>query len=341
MKKIITLIATIMGIISHSIAFADPWYTGPLLLTPAEITPLGDVNFEVSLGEMNSNGIYQQHFDLVSTPRNSSDQVNTQLIYGLADDVEVQINAGYMRNQNHGQSYSGLNDTLVVLGLGLQSQGESSSKSDITLQLGELFPTGRYEHLNSARYTTDATGGGSYVSSIGLSVQHLISFAEERYLNLYGNATLAASSKVRLKGLNAYGGTEITDGTITPGNWITFDLAAEYLFAKNWGVVMETYIAAQQASTFKGKFASLPAFIREEGNLRRRRIIFNRIKPSHFNIGNQQNLGHGNVAQFTLAPAVEYNISGNLGLIGGAWFSVVGKNIPEFFCGMLTLNMTW
>ena len=41
--------------------------------------------------------------------------------------------------------------------------------------------------------------------------------------------------------------------------------------------------------------------------------------------------------QLSVAPAVEYNATSNLGFIGGVWFSVWGRNSNAFVSGILSL----
>jgi hypothetical protein len=43
-------------------------------------------------------------------------------------------------------------------------------------------------------------------------------------------------------------------------------------------------------------------------------------------------------SQYSLAPAIEYNWSQNIGLIGGVWFTVAGQNISQFNSIVIALN---
>ncbi len=126
-------------------------------------------------------------------------------------------------------------------------------------------------------------------------------------------------------------------------------MAAEYSITQNWVAVIETYILAQQASSFTGVITTDSSsfdqqvaqsrVLNKHGRLKR--ITFNNITPSQHNIGGSDNIGSGNVAEITLAPALEYNFSENLGIIGGAWFTLSGKNTPAFISTMIELTMSW
>jgi hypothetical protein len=52
-------------------------------------------------------------------------------------------------------------------------------------------------------------------------------------------------------------------------------------------------------------------------------------------------VGGGFSDQLSLAPAIEYNWSPNLGAIVGAWFSVYGRNSPQFASGVCSLTYTF
>ncbi|MCB1827280.1 MAG: hypothetical protein KDH94_02560 [Coxiellaceae bacterium] len=41
---------------------------------------------------------------------------------------------------------------------------------------------------------------------------------------------------------------------------------------------------------------------------------------------------------FSIAPAIEYNFNGNLGIIAGVWFGVDGRNTPEFASYVFSLD---
>jgi hypothetical protein len=43
--------------------------------------------------------------------------------------------------------------------------------------------------------------------------------------------------------------------------------------------------------------------------------------------------------QWSVAPAIEYNWSKNVGLIVGSWFSFAGRNSVRFISGVAALNI--
>ncbi len=43
-------------------------------------------------------------------------------------------------------------------------------------------------------------------------------------------------------------------------------------------------------------------------------------------------------AQFSIAPAIEYNWNANIGIIFGSWFTLAGKNSTQFTSGVFAFN---
>ena len=41
----------------------------------------------------------------------------------------------------------------------------------------------------------------------------------------------------------------------------------------------------------------------------------------------------------SLAPAIEYNFNGNIGIIAGVWLTAFGDNTPDFINGVVAINI--
>jgi hypothetical protein len=208
----------------------------------------------------------------------------------------------------------------------------------------QLFPTGRYDQLNGDLYGTDATGQGSYLTMFAANMEHVTHLGAQHYLVEFATVTLTFPSSMALKGYSIYGGGPETDGRMWPGNSISFNFAAEYCPSQHWGFIMETFIHAQRASHFKGRLGEIRPRFEESGFLRRReilRILFNRLRPSSLNLGGGQDIGHANITEFTLAPAIDYSFTKNISLTGGVWLTIAGKKIPAFYTPMLSFTAHW
>lgn len=300
----------------NSPLIAGPWFTGPILAPAGHTVPGGHTNFEFYALSVHSNGIYNQEGNFVGIPLSKSFVLNPVLTHGFTDWLDVQLTIPYAFNNTQGQNSNRLADTTVAMGLQLM-EDEGPVKPALRLLIQETFPTGRYDRLNPHALGTDSTGLGAYETQLGLNFQKLTPVFKTHYLRTRLILSHLYASSVKVHGLNSYGGTISTNGTINGGSENTADLAFEFTLTQHWVAVMEGYITHGDASRFDGDI--------EIGNLG---------SPT-------AKIGNGNYSQTGLAPAIEYNFNGNVGLIGGVWFPVQGSNTSHFMTYVLALNAYW
>lgn len=297
-----------------SFALAGPWFTGPLLAPAGHTVPRGHTNLEVYGLDVLTNGSYNSVGILNTAPTFRSFVVNPIITHGFTDWLDVQLVLPYVFNSTQGVNSNRLADISVTLGFQLFEQQNSPKRIDIRVLVQEVFPTGQYQGLNSGKFKTDSTGLGSYQTQIGLDFQYLFQVYNEHYLRTRFILARLYATPVHIMGLSSYGGTSTTNGTIKPGTEDGLDLAFEYTLTQHWVAVLEGTLNNGQPTRFHG-------------------IL---------NIGGIGALiGNGAHNSKTLAPALEYNFTNNLGIIGGVWFPVAGKNTSHFMTYVLALNAFW
>ncbi|KTC65801.1 Fe-S protein (plasmid) [Legionella adelaidensis] len=293
-------------------AHADPWYTGPLLAPAGKTIPRGHINFEPYIFYTQNTGTFNRHWRLVQSPRSDSTQFLPIFTYGLTDRMDLQFSLPYTRNQNLTRVSDHIGDASVLLGFQVLEQANSQWKPNLRVTLQEILPSGRYDQLEPYNQGTDSTGLGSYQTALGFNFQHLLPiydfYLRTRLCLGFVNANAAA-----VHGLSSYGGTTDTQGKITPGNVASVDLAGELSVTQNWVLVMEGYYFTRSRTHFSGTVGLTP-------------------------MGVPGIIGHDNVAELSLAPAIEFNFSANYGIIAGAWFSTKGKDAPDFISSVIAFN---
>ncbi len=330
----------------------EPWYSGPLLSDPAIVTPIGHGYVQWHVYKIYNYGQYNINYNFESLPQATTGEIDTTLNYGLTQDTEVQIFMTYVDNRTEGKGFTNLGDTTLAVSKQLLLQNGRKWPPNIKVFYRQVFPTGHYDQLNENLFGTDATGQGSYLNTFAVNMEHVTHLTGQHYLIEFVTLLLTYANRIRLQGPSIYGGGAETDGTMRPGNSIAFNLAMEYSPAQRWGFIMETYIYAQKASKFKGVIGSVAPRFTEGGSRQRRaaaslsrrrgsNIIFNRLRPSSLNLGSGQGIGHGNIAEFTLAPAIDYTFSKDVALTAGVWFTVAGKNTPAFYAPMISFTANW
>ncbi len=327
--------------------YAEPWYSGPLLSEPAIVTPVGHGYLQVHAYKINNYGAYNENFGFYSLPRATTGEVDTQFNYGLTGNTEAQLLLTYLDNKTEGRQASNLGDTTITIASQLLLQNGRKWPPNIKFMFRQLFPTGRFDQLNSELFGTDATGQGSYLTTFAMNMEHVTNLWGEHYLIEFATIAVTLPSTITLNGFSLYGGGRETHGTMWPGNEISFNLAVEYSPSQHWGFILESFILAQKASHFRGHLGPVEPRFGFAGTARHRRlnllrrVILNRLRPSHLNLGSDQLIGHGNVSQFTLIPAIDYSFTKNVSLTGGVWFTVAGKNSPAFYTPMLSFTGNW
>lgn len=110
---------------------------------------------------------------------------------------------------------------------------------------------------------------------------------------------------MNVRGGNAYGGGFGTDGRVHPGATVNVVVAAEYTLTRHWVLAFDVgyfHVGATRFSGTTGVDAT----------------------------GAQAVTGKGAGDLLSLAPAVEYNFTEQLGVIVGPWFSVAARHMSHF-----------
>ena len=144
---------------------------------------------------------------------------------------------------------------------------------------------------------------------------------------------------VHVKGINAYGGAKDTKGKIYPGNQFLQVLGLELSLTQRWALALDILNIYGNKTRFTGKKGTGATGSGSPNNPG----DFNPIIP----VNPFQTLipvplvvvGGPSFNQFSLAPALEYNWNNNLGIIGGAWFTVAGRNTADFVQWVIAFNL--
>lgn len=301
----------------NSSAWADPWFTGPLLAPAGHTIPKGHTNVELYGINVLTDGSYDNFGTFRDSPTFRTTVINPVISHGFTDWLDVQLVTPYVFNSTRGVNYNRLADVAVTLGFQLFEQKGSPKRMDVRFLLQETFPTGRFQGLKPTKFGTDSTGLGSYQTQLGIDFQYLLKVFNSHYLRTRLIFSRLYAGPVYVTGLNSYGGTITTHGKINSGTENGIDLAFEYTLTQNWVAVMEGTLSNGQATRFNG--------VLNIGNIG----------------GPGATIGSGQYNEKALAPALEYNFSSNLGLIGGVWFPVAGKNTSHYMTYVLALNAFW
>jgi hypothetical protein len=284
-----------------------PWFTGPLIAPSGYTVKPGHFKLQSYFDIFVDVGRYNSHWKSESIPNFYNLTLRCNFKAGLTKWMDVQIVPRVSYKETQEKDSAGFGDLPFGFNFQLiKSEIISDPWPAVKLILGASIPTGKYEKLNPSRKGTDAMGNGCWYPEVAFVVSKLIYLSGIHYLETRLYTVYRIGTPTSVKGISVYGGDKTTHGVAYPGNIFIGDVALEYNLTQRWALACDFYYLHRNKNRFSGKTV-LPA-----------------ISPSQ--------------EQFSLAPAIEYNWSKNVGAIGGIWFSVAGRNAPRFINGILSVN---
>jgi hypothetical protein len=293
----------------------NPWYTGPLLTPGATMMAPGYGNIQPYLFVTDNYARFDEDRHSQSL-KSSLVNVNPTvwLQFGVTDSVDINMNVQMNANWQSHESGAGYGDMALVGGFLIATQ--TIHVPSIKLSIKEIFPTGQYQHLNSNGLGLSATGGGSYQTMFTLALSKLMFWDYLHPVNFRLAFNYNVPVPVRVHGFNTYGGGFGANAKVRPGNTFSADTAFEVSLTQRWVLSTDLVYSAQERTKYSG-YAGLAAD------------------------GTPASIGGGYNDNLSIAPAFEYNWNENLGMVGGVWFSVYGRNSSNFVTGIISVTWTF
>jgi hypothetical protein len=292
----------------------NPWYGGPLITGSGATLPKGLVNVQPYLYVT----VDYAEFDENRKSKSIKNFIRINPKLGLAVGITDRLDMGILVNWTHqkqaGKSSKHFGDTELSLDIGIIK--ETPFLPGIKFSISEIFPTGRYQKLDPTKAAVESTGAGSYQTTLSLTTSKVIWYWLTHPMNFRFSFNYIIPAKVSVSGFNSYGGGFGTKGKVDVGNAFFLSFGWEFSVYQKLVIALDIAYEYQNQSTFKG------------------------INGLTF-LGTIAPVGSRSQDVLSLAPALEYNFSQNLSLIGGAWFSVWGRNTSDFASGIITLTYTF
>jgi hypothetical protein len=244
-----------------------------------------------------------------------ADSVNSSLniAVGIFDRVELSasVQGGY--NAKDSQSSFVVGDTSAKLAAHVLRPKPESLVPDVTLTARESFPSGRYSGLDPSRLSTDAGGTGSFMTTLGANVEKGFLLPNYHLLRLRVNLAYRFGTSVSVHEFSSYGSGLGAVGTATPGAGMSALAAAEYHLSPAWVIALDVAHSHVDRTRFEGN-------------------------PGTTTDGALAGAGLPASEQLSVAPAVEYNFNGNVGVIAGVWTTIIGRNEAAFVSPTIALS---
>ncbi|HEX2580275.1 MAG TPA: hypothetical protein VHK67_07735 [Rhabdochlamydiaceae bacterium] len=303
----------------------NPWYAGPLLTPSAHILTPGYVNIQPYLFYINNYAKFDEHGHSHKISNTHTFNPIFPVLIGILPWMDLSFSFQGVWNQAKKQYTGFWGDSKVGLGFGLLHEGPY--RPAILFGISETFPSGRYQKLNPKKDGTDATGAGSYNTTLSLNLSKVVWWLTLHPMNFRVSFNYTLPALVSVKGYNAYGGGTGTRGKVRPGNQFQGDFGYEYSFTQKWVAALDVVYVYNRKTTFSGRSGfSSPGSAAAMGG----------PSPSV-----AATMGGPFNDQLSLSPALEYNPNENLNFLVGTWFSVWGRNALNFASAVVTVEYTF
>jgi len=293
-----------------------PWFTGPLFTPSGHVTPKGHIDIEPYIFARHFTGQYDAHWHSHSVQPTTWSYISRNVLQiGILNGVELRMVPQVFYKTTKGASSVQFGDLLAGFGFQLVTEKAHKWYPSLKFSLFEIFPTGKYQHGNPSKMGTDLVGEGAFNTRLRLSSSKLFYIQGRHYLKARFSVDYSFLTSRPVHGFNSYGGGYGTKGVVHSGNGLTVLSGYEFSLTQNWSLACDLIYRHFNAVRFSG----YPGVTAKGGSV-------------------LAGVGRPSSEQFGLAPAIEYNWSANLGIIGGVWFSVAGRNTSEFLSGVIALN---
>jgi hypothetical protein len=292
----------------------NQWWTGSLEAPSPALPKAGLLAVEpylisqFSTGDYGADGVHQSVAHDTST-------IESILVvkYGMTKWLTVQALPSVSRTWNDQSSSTGVGfgDLPLELEYRVRNGNYKNGAPSVTFDLGVTVPTGSYDHLRSS---LNGTGQGAYLLKQGVVLQSLFDTWGNHpvRMRLYG-AVYEPLDRPGITDASVYGTSAGFNGRVAPGVSGEVGIDAGWAVNRRWVLVLEVL------QNYAGGY-------RLNGIDRAGKLVQTR---------------GGNEATTALAPAVEYNISGDMGIIAGVEFSAAGRNTPSYVAPQIALAVSF
>lgn len=317
-KSLACLGLTLFGVSQLDTAAAsDVNYTGPLLTPNAGILPRGLVNIEPYLIHSTSRYYYDNEGNKRRQSRAAQWQTLVPITAGFTERFGMQAILGATHNMAQGQRSAGMrfNDTSLRAQFLVLRPSSDGLHPALSISAIHRFPTGGYDRLDGN--PLNGSGSGVHGDRVDMLIQQSVPMPTGRPLRWRGRLAYDFNpGAVDIRGQSVYGTDAGFRGRADLSHAWSASASAEYSIDAHWVLAME--LAYQRSSTTR-VYGSMP------------------VAGRNVAVDRPGTIGHN----LSIAPAIEYNVNGKLGVVAGVHMSVAGRNSDAFVAPQAAVNMVF
>jgi hypothetical protein len=283
----------------------DAWWTGPILAASGATLPRG-------------HSLIEPYFYNVRGNHSNSFGTSSYVLYGLTNGLTVGSipEGGYNMVSNGLNSSSvGMGDFTLLAQHRLTQFHEGSWIPTSGAVIEETLPTGKYDKLGDR--PSNGLGAGAYTTTLGFYPQTYIWLPNGRILRMRFDVTQTFSTNVKVQGVSVYGTEAGFSGNAKPGKSLFVDPAWEYSLTRNWVLALDAGYRHNWNTRVTGYNSPAPGSGPNPGA-----VLMNT----------------GSSDAFAFAPAIEYNLRSNLGVILGTRAIPASHNTKPTMTPVMAIN---
>jgi hypothetical protein len=293
-------------------AAASQWFTGPLVAPSPALSAAGGFEIEPYLVYTGNTGSYAANWSHHSGAHDLNEaQSETLVEYGITDRLSIQAVPSFGALWNGQDSSFGSGDLPVELKYRFADQNVATGAPSVTVFLGMSFPLGEYDRLT---IPSVGQGSGAFTVKEGVLLQSLFDTCGDHplRLRLYADA-FEPIAEAQIHDVSVYGTAQGFHGHATPGFATDTGLGVEYGLSQRWVLALDLVENYANTTLVSGAVGSAAVTTSKD--------------PASI--------------AFSVAPAVEYNFSGSVGIIVGVQFSVAGRNTASYVAPQIALSASF
>jgi hypothetical protein len=290
----------------------NQWFTGSLEAPSPALPKAGLVALEPYEVFINPTGAYDNDGQRYSVP-NQASQFESLLVvkYGITDRLTFQALPSGSYVSGHQSDFAGADDLPLELEYRFNDGNKLTGWPSVTASLGVSLPTGDYQRLRSAN---DGLGSGAYMLKEGLLFQNLFEIPNIHpvRIRVYG-AAFEPLDSANITGISTYGTDSTFRGRVKPGVSFQAGIGAGYAFTQRWVLALDV--------------------LRNYG----RGFLATRVAAGDIVVRSRS----VSTSSTAVAPALEYNWSGSVGVIAGVEFTTAGRNTGAYVSPQIALAISF
>ncbi len=298
----------------------DVRFTGPLLTPGPAAMPQGEFFAQPYWIYSRTRGVYDDHGDRHTLDAHDSSQLLSLLLSGgISDRLTGELVLNGSRSAHGAQHSDGyrIGDSATRLRYQLRSGDALTGGMTMAVMLSQSLATGRHDRLGEN--TFNGQGSGVYRTSLSLLGQQVLWLPNGRPLRWRWQTTWSPSpGSVSVVGRSVYGTEQGFRGTLDAGAAVSGALGLEYSINRNWVLAVDLTASTQSGNVLEGSVADATGqrkALRQNGSRSR---------------------------AFSIAPAVEYIINDQIGVLFGVQASLPGgRNSASYVSPQVSMTMTF